>query len=300
MNVSEEQGNAFETESARIVGILEAELARIAAPAYPEALYEAIGYSLLAPGKRIRPLLVFAACAACGGTEADALPFACAVEMIHAYSLIHDDLPALDNDDLRRGRPTSHIRFGEAMAILAGDALLNMAYEAMAAFCEASGATGHIRAMRRVADAAGAHGMVGGQVVDVIYENKTADEQTLLYIHRNKTGKLLRAALCAGAAAAGADAETLAKYDELGDALGLAFQIQDDILDVISDAASLGKPVHSDEKNQKNTAVSLYGLTAAQARYAALCTRIDGIATALPNARAFLQPLLSSIAKRLK
>ena len=289
----------FESELTKRRAVIDAALAEKVAPAYPEVLYEAMAYSLLAPGKRLRPLLALAAYEACGGADNAAMPFACALEMIHAYSLIHDDLPALDNDDLRRGRPTNHIRFGEAMAILAGDALLNLAYEVMSEVCCETGQVRHVRAMQIVAQAAGAGGMVGGQTVDILNENKCVDEQTLLYIHRNKTGKLIRAALCTGAAAAGAAVETCLQYGRLGEALGEAFQIQDDILDEVSSPEVLGKPVHSDARNQKNTAVSLYGLAGARARYATLCEEIRSMAAALTAEGDFLRPLLESIATRL-
>ena len=278
---------------------IEAELSWMVTAEYPEALYDAMAYSLLAPGKRLRPLLTLAACEACGGAEDDAMPFACALEMIHAYSLIHDDLPAMDDDDLRRGRPTSHIQFGEALAILAGDALLNLAYEVMCAHCVEYEGAQYVQAMQAVALAAGAKGMVGGQVVDVLNENKRVDEDTLMYIHRNKTGALIRAALIAGSTAAGADAATCLRFGQLGEKLGLAFQIQDDILDEVSTTEALGKPVHSDAKNQKNTAVSMYGLEEAQARYAALCAAVQEMAAELSAEGSLLRVLVESMAKRL-
>jgi len=290
--------NNYTSERARLLGLLEDALSRHVAPAYPETLYEAMAYSLLSPGKRLRPLLAFAACKACGGTEEDALPFACALEMIHAYSLIHDDLPALDNDDLRRGRPTNHVVYGEAMAILAGDALLNLAYEVMADCCCTRNEARFTLAMRYVAQAAGAGGMVGGQTVDILNENKAVDEKTLLYIHANKTGKLIRAALCAGAAAAGAGQELLSQYDALGEMLGLAFQVKDDILNVTSNVKTLGKPVHNDERNRKNTAVSFLGLNNAKKRYKVFCLEAQELAEELPDTEAFLQPLLAETALR--
>jgi len=290
---------SFEMRLAEKRTEIDAALARRVAPVYPEALYEAMAYSLLAPGKRLRPLLAIAACEACGGTAEAAMPFACALEMVHAYSLIHDDLPAMDDDELRRGRPTSHIQFGEALAILAGDALLNLAYEVMSEACAESGQARDVQAMWIVAQAAGAKGMVGGQTADVLNENKCVDEQTLVYIHQNKTGKLICGALCAGAAAAGADAETRVQYERLGETLGMAFQIQDDILDEVSSTEALGKPVHSDARNHKNTAVSMYGMAAARARYDALCGEIRRMAAELADETMLLQPLLESMAKRL-
>ena len=292
---------SFERELTAWRARIDAALARYAAVRYPETLWEAMAYSLLAPGKRLRPLLCLAACEAESGAETDAMPFACALEMIHAYSLIHDDLPALDNDDLRRGRPTNHIVYGEALAVLAGDGLLNLAYETMAAFCceDAAQAAKRADAMRIIAASAGAHGMVGGQTVDVLNENNVVDEATLRYIHENKTGRLFRAALSAGAAAAGADAVRIARYDALGAALGFAFQIQDDILDVTSTEAALGKPVGSDARNRKNTAVTLFGMDAARAQYAALCEEVNTAARELAG-ESFLTALLAYTAARLR
>jgi len=291
----------FDMELAAKRSRIDAALTEYVADKYPETLWEAMAYSLLAPGKRLRPLLCLAACEAENGAESDAMPLACALEMIHAYSLIHDDLPALDNDDLRRGRLTSHIVYGEAMAILAGDGLLNMAYETMAAFCCIDGGQTARRAaaMRIVAVSAGAYGMIGGQTVDVLNENRIVDETTLRYIHENKTGRLFRAALCAGAAAAGADAARVARYDALGSAVGFAFQIQDDILDVTSSASTLGKNVGGDSRNHKNTAVSLYGLDAAKVRYDALCGEVRSMALELAG-ESFLAALLEYTAVRLR
>lgn len=228
--------------------------------AYPETLYEAMRYSVLAGGKRLRPLLLLSVCDGVGGDMSHAMDFACALEFIHTYSLIHDDLPAMDDDDLRRGRPTCHKAYGEAIAILAGDALLNLAYEIMVAACERQMCLSDLRAMREIAGAAGAKGMVGGQTVDILSENKRIDESTLLYIHRHKTGALFTAAFTAGGLLGGADDATLARLRQAGALYGAAFQIRDDILDMTSTAEQLGKPVNSDEKNQKSTYVSVYGL----------------------------------------
>ena len=290
----------FDRELNRRRERVDAALARYCEVKQPAPLWEAMAYSLLAPGKRLRPLLCLAACEAEGGAEADAMPFACALEMIHAYSLIHDDLPAMDDDDLRRGRPTNHIVYGEAAAILAGDGLLNLAYETMAAFCceNPAHAARRAEAMRIIAVSAGAGGMVGGQAVDVANESNIVDEATLHYIHENKTGRLFRAALTAGAAA-GADAARTMRYDALGTALGYAFQIQDDILDVTSSAEALGKSVGGDARNHKNTAVTLYGMDGAKARYAALCEQAHVQAAALAEG-SFLAALVDYTAARLR
>ncbi len=253
---------------AKIDGALKAMMAA----EYPEVLYDAMGYSLLAEGKRVRPILLLAACRAAGGDENVAMPFACAMEMIHTYSLIHDDLPAMDNDDLRRGRPTSHKVYGEALAILAGDGLLNMAYETMANACLQYPGTHTVAAMAEIAGSAGARGMIGGQVADVISEHKKISEDTLLYIHGNKTAALIKAALKAGAllGLGGADASMVMRMEAAGVRLGMAFQIQDDILDVTSTTETLGKPVGSDDENGKNTYVRLFGLERAKRDYSML------------------------------
>lgn len=226
----------------------------------PEILSKAMRYSVFAGGKRLRPILMVASCEAFGGKTEEVYPFACAMEMIHTYSLIHDDLPAMDNDDLRRGIPTNHKVFGEDMAILAGDGLLSLAFEIMSEAALKNSDLKFIKAMNAVSRAAGTKGMVAGQVVDVTSEGKEIDEKTLEYIHINKTSAMIRGALEAGAYIAGAkdgDVEMLAKA---GEKIGLAFQIQDDILDVESTAAVLGKNTNSDIKNDKKTYVSMFGL----------------------------------------
>ncbi|MBQ2753178.1 MAG: polyprenyl synthetase family protein [Firmicutes bacterium] len=226
----------------------------------PEILNKAMRYSVFAGGKRLRPVLMMSACEAFGGKGEDVLPFACAMEMIHTYSLIHDDLPAMDNDDLRRGIPTNHKVFGEDMAILAGDGLLSLAFETMADALMADGDRKYIKAFKAIASAAGTRGMVAGQTVDVASEGKQIDKETLEYIHINKTSAMIRGAIEAGAYIAGADDETVKKLAAAGEKTGLAFQIRDDILDVESTEEVLGKPVMSDIKNEKKTFVSMYGV----------------------------------------
>lgn len=226
----------------------------------PEIIFQAMRYSVFAGGKRLRPVFLLSACECFGGAVEMAMPFACAIEMIHTYSLIHDDLPALDNDDFRRGRLTSHKVFGEEIAILAGDALLNHAYETMAEACMKWREERCIHAMAAIGHGAGTRGMVGGQVVDVISEGKNIDGETLDFIHKNKTAAMIEGALCAGAYLGGASEEQVALMRQAGEKIGVAFQIQDDILDVTSTTEELGKPVHSDEKNKKVTYVTMYGL----------------------------------------
>ncbi|WP_027701591.1 polyprenyl synthetase family protein [Metaclostridioides mangenotii] len=228
---------------------------------YQKTVIEAMNYSLSAGGKRLRPILTLEACKIVGGIEEDAIPFAVAIEMIHTYSLIHDDLPALDNDDLRRGRPTNHKVYGEAMGILAGDALLNYAFEIML-----KGSLGknnpekYLSAVYEVARHAGIYGMIGGQVVDVESEDKQIGKEKLDYIHNNKTAAMIIGCMRAGAIVGGADQVELECVTNYAKNVGLSFQIVDDILDIVGDEEKLGKKVNSDIENNKSTYPSLLGL----------------------------------------
>ena len=221
-------------------------------------LFSAMRYSLLAGGKRLRPILVFDFCRMCGGDWKAAAPFAAAVEMIHTYSLIHDDLPCMDNDDYRRGKPTNHKVYGEAIAVLAGDALLTAAFSFLSA--APYSADIRIRAVEVLANCSGELGMVGGQVLDMQSEQRQCSQQEVLDIQSRKTGALIRAACMLGVLAAGGTEQQLASAASFASHLGLAFQIRDDMLDVIGDAKQLGKAVGVDEN--KNTFVQLYGLEA--------------------------------------
>jgi geranylgeranyl diphosphate synthase type II len=234
----------------------------------PVTLHKAMRYSVFAGGKRIRPVLMIAACEAVGGDAERVLPAACAMEMIHTYSLIHDDLPAMDDDDFRRGRPTNHRIFGEAAAILAGDALLTEAFILLsdAQINARVPAEIRCRVLHTIARCAGSQGMVGGQVVDMESEGKAIDFPTLEYIHTRKTGALILAAIQAGALLGGADEASLAALTRYGEAAGLAFQIADDILDVVGDQAVIGKDVGSDQERGKATYVALLGLEEARVR----------------------------------
>ena len=220
-------------------------------------LFEAMEYSLLAGGKRLRPILAFAFCRLCGGDWKTAAPFAAAIEMVHTYSLIHDDLPCMDNDDYRRGRMTNHKVFGEAMAVLAGDALLTDAF-AVASTAKLPKPEGMADAIGILSECAGSLGMVGGQVLDILSEERELTEQEVLDIQKRKTGCLISAACCLGALAGGADEQQFDAAGRFAACLGLAFQIRDDMLDVIGTKEEMGKGVGTDAA--KNTFVRLYGL----------------------------------------
>ena len=230
-----------------------------AAATKPATIHRAMRYSLLAGGKRLRPLLCCAASEACGGTARSALPAACAVEMIHAYSLIHDDLPCMDNDDLRRGKPTSHKMFGEGIAVLAGDALLTEAFAVLATAKPRARYHGS-DLVTELARASGSRGLIAGQVADLAAEGRQPSEPALYFIHAAKTGMLLRASLKLGAMCAGGTKAQVAALDRFGFALGLAFQIQDDILDATQSAQKLGKTAGKDAAAGKMTFPALFGL----------------------------------------
>lgn len=232
---------------------------------FPARLAQAVNYNMTAPGKRLRPLLMMEIYRMYGGEGEIVYPFMAAMEMIHTHSLIHDDLPALDNDDYRRGRKTTHKVYGEALAVLCGDALLNYAYEtAFLAFSMGEDTKKTARALQILGRKAGIHGMLGGQSVDVMNEKKEMSRQMLDYIYENKTAALIEGSMMIGAVLAGASERETEKMEEAGSCLGLAFQIQDDILDVTGTKEELGKPVHSDEKNKKTTYVTLQGVDQAQ------------------------------------
>ncbi|MEO5357546.1 MAG: polyprenyl synthetase family protein [Nitrospirae bacterium YQR-1] len=225
----------------------------------PSVLFDSMRYSLFAGGKRIRPILCLTAYEACGGNGIDILPQASAIEMIHTYSLIHDDLPAMDNDDLRRGKPTNHIVYGDAMAILAGDGLLT---EAFKMFTESNDSTTLyiLPAIRELAASAGLSGMVAGQALDILSEGKVPDKTTLEFIHRNKTAALLKTSVRLGGVLYGAQRGVMDALTQYGEAIGLAFQVVDDILDITGTTQELGKPRGSDDNKNKMTYPTLYGI----------------------------------------
>ncbi|MBO2516325.1 MAG: hypothetical protein CW338_03480 [Clostridiales bacterium] len=261
-----------------------------------DRLKEAMRYSLLSPGKRLRGSLCLAACEMAGGTREEALPFAAAIEMIHAYSLIHDDLPAMDNDTLRRGLPTNHVVYGESMAILAGDGLLTEAFRAMSG----SGNPNALKALAEVAACSGARGMVGGQAMDTSLEGTAPDKETVLRIHQGKTAALIRASVLSGMICAGADEEQLKKGAEYADHLGIAFQIVDDLLDITGDEAQLGKHAGKDAQEGKLTWVAAVGEKQARIDAGMHTDRAVQALESFGNRAEFLQGLAIYILSRVK
>jgi geranylgeranyl diphosphate synthase type II len=230
--------------------------------AYPPKIHQAMRYSLFCGGKRIRPILCLAACEAVGGNSETALPVACAIELVHTYSLVHDDLPAMDNDDMRRGKPTSHKVYGEAIAILAGDALLTSVFYVLSHNSRRAGVDSEIilQVIEEISQAAGTMGMIGGQVVDLESENQAVELPQLEYIHTHKTGALIRCAVVCGAILGGASANQMKNIRSYGEIIGLAFQIVDDILDIRGEEEKLGKNIGSDLAQKKATYPAHLGL----------------------------------------
>ena len=262
---------------------------------------DAMRYAVENGGKRIRPVLTLEFCRVCGGEIENALNFACALEMIHTYSLIHDDLPCMDNDDYRRGKPSCHKQFGEEYALLAGDGLLTLAFETALADGNSVSAENKVKASRLLARLAGVAGMVGGQVLDLQSEGTEASLEKLSGIDELKTGALIKAACLLGCYAAGkTDSDTLAKAETYAECVGHAFQIVDDILDVTSDSETLGKPVGSDVKNDKITYVSLMGVENAQAEVDRLTEKAVGALVGFDENTDFLKELAYNLAHRKK
>lgn len=269
---------------------------------YQSVIMEAMGYSLLAGGKRLRPMLMQETFRLYNGTSKALHPFIAAIEMIHTYSLVHDDLPAMDNDEYRRGRKTTHIVYGEDMGILAGDALLNYAFEtAFRAFViepEDNLLIG--RALAVLGEKAGIYGMIGGQVIDVKETGRKITKDVLDTIYRLKTAALIEAAMMIGAILGGASEEEVKKVEKIAEYVGVAFQVQDDILDVTSTSETLGKPVHSDEKNEKTTYVTLVGIEEAKQEVERLSREAVALLHQLPGENEFLEQLLTQLIHREK
>ena len=268
--------------------------------AWPEHLHRAIRHSVFAGGKRLRPILCLAAGEVLSARTEDLLEPACGLEMIHTYSLIHDDLPALDNDDLRRGVPTCHVVFGEATAILAGDALLTHGLGLFALYPRGERfAAAKVRVLTTVVEAIGTQGMIGGQAADLEAEKESAPSAELVSrIHENKTGRLMRASLLAGAILAGADESTLERVDLYGRRIGLAFQIKDDLLDIESDAATLGKASHKDAAAGKATFPGVWGVERSRALLIENVEEAVAAAQALPGGGAVLPDLARFVGSR--
>ncbi len=279
--------------------LVEAALDRSIAVVYPETIYESMRYSLMAGGKRLRPILCLAACELAGGAIEAAMPTACALEMIHTMSLIHDDLPSMDNDDFRRGKPTNHKVYGEPVAILAGDGLLAYAFEFVATQTQQVPADRIVRAIALLGKAVGAAGLVGGQVVDLASEgNPNIALDTLHFIHRHKTAALLEACVTTGATIAGADESTVGKLAQYAQDIGLAFQIVDDILDVTATTEELGKTAGKDSAVEKATFPKLYGLERSREMATELIDRAKASLAEFGPAAAPLQALADYIVSR--
>ncbi len=259
---------------------------------------DAMSYSVKNGGKKLRPVLVLEFCKVCGGDISKALPFACAIEMIHTYSLIHDDLPCMDDDDMRRGRPSCHIAFGEEYALLAGDALLTKAFEIATTSTASPDVT--LRAIRELAQKSGVGGMIGGQVMDLLNEGKNTSLETLKEIHLLKTGALIECAATIGCIVANADEEKVQAAKTYAQSIGLAFQIMDDILDVTGDCELLGKPVGSDKNNEKSTYVSILGLEVSTEMVEKLTDFAKESLDVFENEAEFLKQLADSLKSREK
>ena len=271
---------------------------------FAKTMAQAMNYSVLAGGKRLRPMLILETCRMFGGEDKLAYPFMAAMEMIHTHSLVHDDLPALDNDDYRRGRLTTHKVYGEAMGVLSGVALLNYAYEVMlTAFDLAEDEKARarvIKALKVMSHKTGLYGMLGGQSVDVENDGKPMSREMINYIYENKTSALIEGSMMAGAILGGASAEEVAVVEKAASGIGLAFQIQDDILDVTSTAEELGKPIHSDEKNHKTTYVTLMGIEKASQQVKKLSDEAVTLFEGLNKKNEFLFTLVKELVGRRK
>ncbi len=267
---------------------------------FQKTVLEAVNYSVLAGGKRLRPLLMKETYQMFGGQGKVVEPFMAAMEMIHTYSLVHDDLPAMDNDEYRRGKKTTHAVYGEAMGILAGDALLNLAFETAAGAFDIETSARTAKALQILSKKAGIYGMIGGQVVDVESEGQPLSREKLDFIYRLKTSALIEAAMMVGAVLAGASDEEVAAIERVANDVGLAFQIQDDILDVTSTLEVLGKPIHSDDKNNKTTYVTLEGLDKAKKDVEEISERALSTMASLEHKNAFLEGLIRMLITREK
>lgn len=294
--------NSFERRLQHYRARIEEELDALTPPCVTQQqpVIEAMRYSLLGGGKRIRAILTLEVCRALGGSIEEALPVACAIEMVHAYSLIHDDLPCMDDDDLRRGKLTSHKQFGEAMAVLAGDGLLTLAFETLSdeRTIAKLGAEKALACVQVLGKCAGEYGMLGGQVIDVLFEGEPVTTEQHMYMVSLKTGALIRAAAQCGAIVAGASADRIATAISFAEQVGAAFQMTDDLLDVTGNTQTLGKPVHSDDKHTKNTFIRLYGIEETKRLIDAYHTRAASLAKELTDDCKLLRYIASILSNR--
>ena len=298
MSLSKEFYEKREQKVQKIEGILQEYLPK--QKGYQKIMMEAMAYSLLAGGKRLRPMLMQETYQMFGGSSKALQPFMAAIEMIHTYSLVHDDLPAMDNDDYRRGRKTTHIVYGEDMGILAGDALLNYAFEtAFKAFVQEPEESLLIgRALAILGEKSGIYGMIGGQVIDVKETGHTVSKEVLDTIYKLKTSALIEASMMIGAVLGGASSEEVKIIEQIAENIGIAFQIQDDILDITSTSEVLGKPIHSDEKNEKTTYVTLVGLSDCQKIVEEKSREAIRLLRSLPGENTYLEELLTQLIHR--
>lgn len=293
---------SFKEEQSRKIAEIEEILRRFLpkTESCQKIITDAMEYSLMAGGKRLRPLLMSETYRLFGGEKAVIEPFMAALEMIHTYSLVHDDLPAMDNDEYRRGRKTTHVVYGEAMGILAGDGLLNFAFETAAGAFDLEMDAKVAKALQILAGKAGIYGMIGGQVVDVESEGQALSREKLDFIYRLKTSALIESSMMIGAVLAGASNEDVRKIEQVANDVGLAFQIQDDILDVTSTLEVLGKPINSDDKNHKTTYVTLEGLEKARNDVEAISRRALDTLASLEYGNPFLEELITMLITREK
>lgn len=265
--------------------------------AFNRKIYDAMGYSINVGGKRIRPILLILVYSLYYENYKEIMPIAAAIEMIHTYSLIHDDLPCMDNDDLRRGKPTNHKIYGDAIATLAGDGLLNEAMSIMFNYCLNKGKN-QLLACKLISNSAGAEGMIGGQVVDILSQNRRIGIEELYYMHKKKTGELIKASILSGAYLAQAPENDLEVLNNYGEKLGLAFQIKDDILDVVGNTELLGKKVNSDENNNKSTFVTSFGLERCKTMCKELTTECIDLLNKLNKNTGILKELTNMLLER--
>lgn len=297
MNFKEEQEKRIQEVERIIAAYLPKE------EGYQKTVLSAMNYSVLAGGKRLRPLFMQETYRLFGGSGREIEPFMAAIEMVHTYSLVHDDLPAMDNDEYRRGRKTTHVVYGEAMAILAGDALLNMAFETATKAFEMGADPVHVGyALSVFARKSGIYGMIGGQTADIEAEDMGAavTKEQLLFIHEHKTAALIQSAMMVGAILAGASQQDVKKIEQIGYDIGIAFQIQDDILDVTGSMELLGKPIGSDEKNHKVTYVTLKGLEQAEADQRAISEEAAELLASFAQRNLFLEEMVKALITRKK